>query len=106
MTQVLVLNLGDTFGPEYQTIAQALRSAGIRVSIYYGSETRVGGQLGYADRLGAHCAVILGERELSDGSLGLKDLRTKTQQQVPFLQGQAVSPEALVSAVVELLRRV
>jgi len=105
MTQVLVLNLGDNYGPEYQDIAQALRNAGVRVSIYYGSEARIGGQLGYADRLGAHCAVILGERELSTGFLGLKNLRTKAQQKVSFRQGDASSYEELVTAVADILRR-
>ena len=47
--------------------ATALRQAGIRTSVFYDIETRLGEQLGYASTKGIPFVVIIGPDELADG---------------------------------------
>lgn len=103
MTEVLILNLGDEYAKYYQGIAAALRENGCRVSVYCGNKSRIKGQLGYADRLGVPSAIILSSREVSSGTLNLKDLRTKNQVEVPFLEEGELSTQGVVDAVCKLL---
>ncbi len=105
MTEVLVLNLGDEFGPLYQGIASALRSAGCRVSVYIGSETSIRGQFGYAERIGVTCAIIIGGREVDSGVLGLKDLRTRSQVPITFRKDGEPTYEELIESVRTLLNK-
>lgn len=105
MTEVLVLNLGDEFAPMYQNIASTLRSAGCRVSVYIGSEVSLRGQFGYAERIGVTCAVIFGEREMTSGVLGLKDLRTRNQESITFRKDGEFTYEELSQKVCKILSK-
>jgi histidyl-tRNA synthetase len=43
-----------------------------------------GSQMGYADGINAETVVVVGERDLADGALTLKDMETGDQTQVPL----------------------
>ncbi|HBO52287.1 MAG TPA: histidine--tRNA ligase, partial [Planctomycetes bacterium] len=61
-------------------VAEALREQGLRVEIYP-EPAKLGKQLQYADSEGVRspCAAILGEDELSNGTLTLKALASGAQ---------------------------
>jgi histidyl-tRNA synthetase len=63
-------------------LGRELRAAGLRVE----SDLRGGSlksQLRRADKIDARIAMILGESEVEEGVVQLKDLKNKTQEQVP-----------------------
>ena len=60
-------------------IAQELRAAGIAVDLAFG-DRKLGRQITAADRAGARFAAILGEDELAQGAVSLKDLRNGQEQ--------------------------
>jgi len=55
-----------------------IRSKGIPAEVAL-ETAQLGGQLKYADRKGIKFAVILGEREVAQGTCSIKNLETKTQ---------------------------
>jgi histidyl-tRNA synthetase len=63
-------------------LARELRDAGLRVeSDLRGSSLK--SQLRRADKMNARLAMILGQSEVEQGAVQLKDLRAQTQEQVP-----------------------
>ena len=77
------------------TFARELRTAGVRVVLDV-SERRLDRKLRAADRLGARAAVIVGEEEVRDGTVVVRDLFEHAQQRVG-------SPE-LTDAVSRVIR--
>jgi histidyl-tRNA synthetase len=70
---VVVLVLEKDRVADYQRMAQALRSAGIRAEMYLGT-SGMKAQMKYADRRGAPCVVIQGGDERAKGEVQIKDL--------------------------------
>jgi histidyl-tRNA synthetase len=64
-------------------LASELRRAGIAAIVGSG-ERSLKAQMRHADALGARYAAILGERELHEGTVTLKDLADGTQETVPI----------------------
>lgn len=81
--EVFGVPLGDEAKSRIVVIAAQLRAAGIRVDMAYGGRG-VKGAMKAADRSGAKLALVLGERDIEDGVIGLKDLATGDQRQVPL----------------------
>jgi histidyl-tRNA synthetase len=75
-------------------LAAALRRTGVRVDLAYGGRG-LKGAMKAADRSGARFALVLGERDLDAGQVGLKDL--VTGEQVPVELDGAV--DAVASAL-------
>jgi histidyl-tRNA synthetase len=74
--QVLVLSMAGTPVTELLRVASALRSQRIATEVYLGMESAgVRSQLSFANLRGIPVAVILGEEELKDGTVSVKDLR-------------------------------
>ena len=63
-------------------LAAQLRAAGIRVDMAYG-DRGLKGAMRAADRSGAHIALVLGDRDLESGTVGVKDLARGEQVSVP-----------------------
>jgi histidyl-tRNA synthetase len=61
----------------------ALRLGGVRVDLAYGGRG-LKGSMKAADRSGARFALVLGERDLSAGTVGVKDLVSGEQRSVPW----------------------
>ncbi len=70
---VVVLVMDRDRLPDYQRMAMALRSAGLRAEMYLG-ESGVRAQMKYADKRNAPCVVIQGGDELAKGEVTIKDL--------------------------------
>ncbi|GAB18257.1 histidyl-tRNA synthetase [Gordonia effusa NBRC 100432] len=73
--------MGADAKTELAGVAAKLRAAGISVDLAYG-DRGLKGAMKAADRSGAHLALVLGDRELADRRVEVKDLKTGEQQQV------------------------
>ncbi|MBN2311911.1 MAG: histidine--tRNA ligase [Candidatus Hydrogenedentes bacterium] len=75
--QVLVVTVGKVAKHESLRLAAELRQAGVRTETYFASKKKMAmkNQLSHADRYGIPVAVILGEDELANGQVAVKDLR-------------------------------
>jgi histidyl-tRNA synthetase len=92
---VLVTQMDAALLPEYLSLAQALREAGIRTEVAL-EGGKLGRQLKYADRAGIRYALVLGEDERTRGVVALKDLASGEQSEVPRAE--------LIRTLVERLR--
>ncbi|MBF6332088.1 histidine--tRNA ligase [Nocardia transvalensis] len=88
--------LGDAAKARLVTVAAQLRAAGIRVDLAYGGRG-VKGAMKAADRSGAKFALVLGDRDLADGEIGLKDLATGEQRQIPIDRAVSAVSDALAA---------
>ena len=80
-TDYYVLQIGDTRA-EAARIVRELRGAGHVVETDV-SDRSFGGQLEYADSINAETVVIVGEQDLADGNVTIKDMASGDQDQVP-----------------------
>lgn len=81
--EVFGVPLGETAKQRLVVLAAQLRAAGIRVDLAYGGRG-VKGAMKAADRSGARFTLVLGDRDLAEHSIGLKDMRTAQQRQIPI----------------------
>lgn len=81
--EVFGVPLGDTAKQRLVVLAAQLRAAGIRVDLAYGGRG-VKGAMKAADRSGARFTLVLGDRDLAEHTIGLKDMRTGQQRQIPI----------------------
>ena len=81
-TDYFVLTVGDT-RPEGARIARELRERDHVVETDVAGRS-FGGQLDYADSINAETTVIVGERDLAEGAVTVKDMASGEQVQVPF----------------------
>ena len=74
--QVLVVTLGAVPQAEVLGVARELRDAGIATEVFMASKKKMkmGTQLSHADHYGIPVAVILGEDEVANGQVSVKDL--------------------------------
>ncbi len=80
-TQVLVTAFDAKLVDESLKTAVLLRQAGLRAQVVFDA-TPLREQIGYADKKGIPLLVIIGPDEAAQGSLTIRDLRTKQQQTV------------------------
>ncbi len=71
---VLIVVFDEKLMSYYQKIAQDLRKQGINTEIYYGASKNLKKQLQYADKKHSPLAVLLGEDELQQGVVTVRDL--------------------------------
>jgi histidyl-tRNA synthetase len=74
--QALVVTMGNVPKAETLKVARELREAGIRTETYFASKKKMqmGNQLSHADHYGIPVAVIIGEDEIAQGVVSVKDL--------------------------------
>jgi histidyl-tRNA synthetase len=92
--EVFGVPLGDAAKRRLVVLAAQLRRAGVRVDLAYGGRG-LKGAMKAADRSGARLALVLGERDLEAGTIGVKDLTTGDQQPVAL--------ESVIESVVAAL---
>jgi histidyl-tRNA synthetase len=81
--EVFGVPLGQSAQRRLVMLAAQLRRAGVRVDLAYGGRG-LKGSMKAADRSGARYALVLGERDIEAGTIGVKDLVTGEQLQVPL----------------------
>ena len=79
--EVFGVPLGDAARRRLVLVAAQLRRAGVRVDLAYGGRSMKAGMKS-ADRSGARYALVLGDRDLDAGTVGLKDLGSGGQDTV------------------------
>ncbi|WP_440223297.1 histidine--tRNA ligase [Dokdonella sp. MW10] len=79
--QVLVTQMDEAKLPEYLALAGELRAAGINTEIVM-EPSKLGKQFKYADRAGIRFVAVLGDDEIANGTVTLKDMRREDQFQV------------------------
>jgi histidyl-tRNA synthetase len=82
LSRVLVVPIGDTL----ETCARAasrLRSAGVVTEVYL-EQARIGKKMNYANKHGIPYVIIIGDEEVADGHLAVKDMASGEQSRLPF----------------------
>ncbi|MFJ9364634.1 histidine--tRNA ligase [Nocardia sp. NPDC101769] len=92
--QVFGVPLGEMAKQRLVVLAAELRRAGIRIDLAYGGRG-MKGAMKAADKSGAQLALVLGDREVAEGQIGLKDLSTGEQRQIPLDEAVAQVAAAL-----------
>lgn len=92
--QVFGVPLGEEAAGRLFTVIAELRRAGVPADLAYGGRG-LKGAMKAADRSGAAYAVVLGDRDLAEGTAVLKDLGTGEQSAVPL--------DALIATIQEKL---
>lgn len=92
--EVFGVPLGEAAKDRLVAIVGQLRRGGVRADLAYGGRG-LKGAMKAADRSGARFALVLGERDLEAGVIGLKDLADGTQTEVPLDAAAAAVDRAL-----------
>ena len=74
---VLILPMTEDMGPAI-ALATDLRQSEIRVQVYT-EQKKFKQKIAYADKLGVPCVIFLGEDEIKQDKVSLKDMRTGEQ---------------------------
>lgn len=82
-TSVMFVNLGASECMESMKIIKSLRQAGIAAEMYPDA-VKMKKQMGYADAMNIPYVAIIGDSELGQGCVTLKDMVTGEQQSVKF----------------------
>lgn len=78
---VLILPMTGDMGPAI-TLSTQLRSAGVRTQIY-GEQKKFKQKMNYADKLGVPYVVFLGDDEIKQDKVSLKNMRSGEQELIP-----------------------
>jgi histidyl-tRNA synthetase len=89
-TQLLFINFGEKEMAYCMPLAQAARKAGIRTEIYADS-VKMKKQMNYANALGVAYVALVGENEMNEGKVTLKNMATGEQN--------LVTPEEMLSTI-------
>ena len=90
---VLVIPMSEDFVKAVE-VATALRDAGIRTQLYT-EKKKFKAKIGYADKLGIPYVVFLGEDEIANNVITLKDMASGQQQTLPAADAVALLKEGL-----------
>ena len=93
-SDLFIIPLGENAMDSVLTIAQDVRSAGITVEIAFGDRA-LKGAMKAADKSGARFVVVLGDSELSNGSVDLKRMSDGVVTSVKIAQLQNQMRQAL-----------
>jgi len=77
-----IIALGDDAKRKGMLLASSLRAKGIKTAYDFSGKS-LKGQMKNADKAGSRFAVIIGENELKDGSVTIRDMETGEQRSVP-----------------------
>ncbi len=84
--KVAVLNFAPECRADVAKLAARLRTAGIATTLYIGSEETLKGQLSWAVKCDFPLVAIMGPAEREKGVVQLKDITSKTQEEVPLAE--------------------
>lgn len=82
-TQVLFFNLGNEESKKAFALMRQLRAKGVRCELYH-EQAKFDKQFRYADRKHIEYAVMIGSRELENGTCNIKNLTTGEQLTLSF----------------------
>ena len=91
LSRMLVIPIGETL-ETCARIASRFRHAGVVTEVYL-EDTKIGKKMNYANKLGIPFVVLVGEEEVSDGLLTLKDMGSGVQRRMTFEEALAAVRE-------------
>jgi histidyl-tRNA synthetase len=80
---VLVTIWSEETAPESLKLAQELRASGLRVTLYPEAD-KLGKQIKYGDSINVSFVCVLGESELENGTVNVKNMKTGEQQTIAY----------------------
>ncbi|MDE5880614.1 MAG: histidine--tRNA ligase, partial [Muribaculaceae bacterium] len=83
--KVLFVNFGEKEAAESARIIKVLRDEGISAELYPDT-AKMKKQMGYADSENIPFVAIIGENEIADGTINLKDMSAGTQEKLTLAQ--------------------
>ena len=86
-SDLFIIPLGDENKTAALTIAQELRSSGLRVEISFGDRA-LKGSMKAADKSGAAYVIVLGDSEIASGTVELKEMSTGKTSSVTLISLQ------------------
>ena len=86
-SDLFIIPLGDESKTAALTIAQELRSSGLRVEISFGDRA-LKGSMKAADKSGAAYVIVLGDSEIASGTVELKEMSTGKTSSVTLISLQ------------------
>ena len=92
---VLVIPMSDDFVKAVE-VATALRDNGIRTQLYT-EKKKFKAKIGYADKLGIPYVVFLGEDEIANNVITLKDMTSGEQKTLPVTEAVALLKDGLAA---------
>ena len=93
--EVLVLPMTEDLAPAV-ALATTLREGGVTAQLYH-EPKKFKQKLSYADRLGIPFVALLGEDELAQGKVALKDMSSGEQQLLTAQEAAAYVTQALAA---------
>lgn len=81
-TEIFVTLMSSTLYTDTVKVAQQLREEGLNTEMQL-TETKLGNQLKYADKKGIPWVVVMGDEEIKDGVVNLKNMLTREEVTVP-----------------------
>lgn len=81
--KILILNLTERAIDQYYSLLTEIRKAGKVVDLYP-NQTKMDKQLTYADKAGYTHAILMGEDELANKQVQIKNLKERKQESVEF----------------------
>lgn len=88
-TQVLIINFGAQEQPHAIKLLGNLRTFGIRAELYPDA-AKMRKQMDYANKKGVPYVILLGEKEIEEGKLTLKDMQVGTQESLSLSETVSV----------------
>jgi len=85
-TRVLVTVFAPTIQRESLKLAKRLRDAGLNTELYPNPGDKLEKQFKYADKKGMPFVIVIGEEEVQNNTITLKDMTAKSQTTLPLNQ--------------------
>ncbi len=85
VSDLIILPMDDGALSKSYELASKLRLNGLNAQIYV-EDAKFKNKMSYADKLAVPYIAILGEDEVANNYITLKDMQNRTQQQIPFAQ--------------------
>ena len=85
-TQILVTIFSEQLQPQSLKIATQLREGGINTELFPEQTAKLDKQLKYADRKGIPYVIIVGDNEIKQNKVLLKNMQTKSQELLTIIE--------------------
>ena len=75
-------NLDQAYLPDYLGVVKTLRDAGINTELFLDSSAKMKKQLKYGNDKTIDIILVIGEDEIKNGTISLKNMKTREQSEI------------------------
>ncbi|MBE6334980.1 MAG: histidine--tRNA ligase [Bacteroidales bacterium] len=86
ITQILFVNFGHTEEMHCMKLLQKLRNSGINAELYPETGAKMKKQMGYADKKAIPFVALVGEAEISNGTIAVKNMESGEQTNITITE--------------------